>query len=168
MPPRDYSEVAHVDLLQDIMADPLLEIETAFSKLQMCKALAQDADRLVANAIDWYTCVKPELSPQLVRRQPKLIRQAVGDYLYIAGCNLAVIVESLPEHCNQNLISQVAREQVSTLVDQQYPDLFAAMKRAFTKKKTERTGTKTNFAAYGRTAQATRDNSPMDVTHELM
>lgn len=148
------------------MADQLLEIENAFSRLQMCKALAQDTDRLVANAIDWYTCVKPELSPQIVRRRPKLIRQAVGDYLYIAGCNLAVILESLPEHCNQTLISQVAREQVSTLVDQQYPDLFAAMKRAVTARMPERSSTKTNFAAYRRAAQEAIDGV-MDVTHEL-
>lgn len=114
------------------MADQLLEIEKAFSNLRMSNALAKDADKLVADAIDWYTCVKRELSPDKIRRRPMLIKDAVGDYLYIAGSNLDEIVERLPAHCNQDLLSEVAAKHVSRLVAQRYPDLRAAMQRSLT------------------------------------
>lgn len=114
------------------MADQLLEIEKAFSNLRMSTALAKDTDALVSDAIDWYTCVKKELSRDKIRRRPTLIKDAVGDYLYIAGCNLEEIVDSLPERCNQDLLSEVAAKHVSRLVAQHYPDLRDAMQRSVT------------------------------------
>jgi len=112
------------------MTNSQSEIERAFSNLVLCTALAHDTDKLVSQAIDWYTCVNPSLSPRKVRQKPRLIKDAVGDYLYIAGCNLKSVVESLPIDCNQDLLAQVAAKHVSELVEQQYPDLPEAMQRA--------------------------------------
>lgn len=112
------------------MTDSRSTIEQAFSNLSLCPALANDTDRMVTEAINWYTCVKPQFSPHIVRRRPRLIKDAVGDYLYIAGCNLKEVLESLPPNCNQDLLAQVTTERVSRLVTRQYPDLIAAMHRA--------------------------------------
>ena len=112
------------------MTDSRSTIEQAFSHLALCPALADDTDRMVTEAINWYTCVKPKLSPQLVRQRPRLIKDAAGDYSYIAGCNLKAILESLPADCDQDLLAQVTADCMSRLVAQQYPDLIAAMHRA--------------------------------------
>ena len=112
------------------MTDSRSIIEQAFSQLALCSALADDTDCMVTEAINWYTCVKPKLSPQLVRQRPRLIKDAVGDYLYIAGCNLNAVLDSLPAECNQDVLTQIATECMSRLVAQRYPDLIAAMRRA--------------------------------------
>ncbi|MFK8184008.1 MAG: hypothetical protein AB8B99_11585 [Phormidesmis sp.] len=112
------------------MTDSRSTIEQAFSQLALCPALADDTDRMVTEAINWYTCVKPKLSPQLVRQRPRLVKDAVGDYLYIAGCNLNAVLDRLPADCNQDVLTQVATKYMSRLVAQQYPDLIAAMHRA--------------------------------------
>lgn len=112
------------------MTEPLADIEKAAARIQLCSALAKDADTLVDHAINWYSCMQPNLSPTQIRRRQRLIRQAVGDYLYVAGSNLKAIVESLPDDYNQDLLARGAAEQLSKLVAQLYPELTAAMKRA--------------------------------------
>lgn len=127
------------------MTDSRSTIEKAFSQLALCPALADDTDRMVTEAINWYTCVKPQLSPQLVRQRPRLIKDAVGDYLYIAGCNLNAVLEGLPADCNQDVLAQVAIEYMSRLVAQQYPDLSAAMHRAASTEKAQRSPLRNAF-----------------------
>ncbi|MEM9091752.1 MAG: hypothetical protein AAGC93_23805 [Cyanobacteria bacterium P01_F01_bin.53] len=114
------------------MAESLADIEKAGSQLEMCSALAKDSDTLVANAIDWYSCMHPNLSPTQIRRRQRLIRDAVGDYLYVAGSNLKCVVESLPDDYNQDLLARVVAEKISQLVPQLYPELPEAMQRALT------------------------------------
>lgn len=113
------------------MANQLLEIERAFSQLRMNSSLPEDADQLVADAIAWYTRSERELSPQKIRCQPKLIKDAVGDYLYISGSNLSEVVSRLPDYYDQDVLSEVAAKHVSRLVAKRYPDLKAAMYRSF-------------------------------------